>query len=787
MVETNQDSRSISEEERTGHSGREYSTSAGTNSLRERLEIRRGLGLRITSSIAGLMLAAVAIAIGGLYWAAGKTDQSAIRFERGLLRNALEVERERVAKEIESFAIDDATYLHAHVNVDRSWVQYRIARRLLASADDSIVALLGPDGRLRQLSANGAYSHLTMDTPALAESLARMANKVQSAFQRAVTPDETGRVTFAPDYRKHVHAIYEAAFEIIDGRPAVVTVMAIAPASDIMQMTAGTPSAIVNVRGIDKAGLRQIGNINRLTELRFVAGTDFDSMPASTLPLYNGASRLIGYLAWSPSRHGTSMLDEASPMMVLAMLVLLILGVGVLRHTHVSTVRLAFSEALARHRALHDDLSQLPNRALFTRRLSEALETARTQGRPVGVIYIDLDYFKEVNDTLGHHAGDELIKAVARRLQGAIGNGDLVSRISGDEFTLIISGRASRGAIIDVCREIQSAFAHPFEIDDQMLHSSCSMGLVIADGDAHTPAELLRRADIALYRAKAEGRSRYVLFEESMGDEVRLSQQLERELRRALEEDQFELFYQPQVSADGLKTVGVEALIRWRHPEKGLLTPQHFMSVVERSDLIWQIGAWVIRTACRDGHAWPDLSIAVNVSPAQIRHPDFARVLHQILREESFDPHRLEVEVTESVVMDQIEATARIFENLHHIGVRIALDDFGTGYSSLSYLRRFAFDKFKIDRSFITSVETEAEAAAIVHTLVALADALRMKVTAEGIETEGQHRFLQASGCDQLQGYLFSRPVPAAEITRRLEEERGMSQACEKDLARSFG
>ncbi|PTW61702.1 periplasmic sensor diguanylate cyclase/phosphodiesterase [Breoghania corrubedonensis] len=751
--------------------------------------MHRGQSLRITCSIAGLMIAALLIALGGLYWAASKTDQSMIRYERGLLRNALEVERERVAKEIETFAVNDAAYLHAHANFDRFWVEHRISQRLATATNDTLVAIMAPDHSLRYIAGTGTYSAETIVSPGLAHSLRRMMDNVQGEYERTVASDGAGGTTFAPDYRKHIQAIYDSAFEIIDTRLAFVTVMAIVPVNDTTRLIAGPPSVVINARRIDMASLHRIGNLNRLSNLTFEGAATGDTMPPSTLPLYNGSSRPIGWLSWTPSRHGTSMLDEASPMMVLAMLVLLILAVGVLRHTHVSTVRLAFSEALARHRALHDDLSQLPNRQLFSRRLSEALETVGVEGELVGLIYVDLDYFKEVNDTLGHQAGDELIKAVARRLQSAIGPGDLVSRISGDEFALLVTGRTDPATIIDVCRTIEATIAKPFSIDEQWLHSSCSMGLVIADSDTHAPAELLRRADIALYRAKAEGRSRYVLFQESMGDEIRLSQQMERELRQALEEDQFELLYQPQVSADGRTTLGVEALIRWRHPEKGLLTPYHFMSIVERSDLIWQVGAWVIRTACRDGHAWPDLSVAVNVSPAQIRHPEFARVLHLILQEEAFDPRRFEVEVTESVVMDHIESAARIFESLRHIGVRIALDDFGTGYSSLSYLRRFAFDKFKIDRSFITAVESEPEAAAIVHTLVALADALGMKVTAEGIETEGQHRFVQASGCDQLQGYLFSRPVTAEEITARLDVERSHADLTASDtaMARSYG
>ncbi|WP_321502724.1 bifunctional diguanylate cyclase/phosphodiesterase [Breoghania sp.] len=749
----------------------ESAAEAGAEDLRAQLRQRQGLGWRLTLSLAAVMLAAVAIAIAGLYWAARKTDESAIRFERGLLRNLLDAEKERAAKEIENFAISDTTYRNVHVRFDKDWVENRIGERLAAATHDSIVAVVKANGARRHITTTGNYTTQTLNNQNVSASLDRMLSAVADTYWRTIKSTSDGKTYFVHDYGRHLQPTHATAFDSIDGKPVVVTVVAVLPGGEDTALADGPPSMVVHVRSLEGPGIGRFGNVNRLQDLRFEATKRLERLPPNTLPLYNGASQLIGYLTWTPNRHGTSMLDEASPMMVLAMLVLTILAVGVLRHTHVTTIRLAYSEALARHRALHDDLSQLPNRVLFSRRLSEALEGQSTPPSMLGVIYVDLDYFKEVNDTLGHHAGDALIKQVACRLQSSVAPGDCVSRISGDEFSLLICGRTDQSAIIDVCRQIEAAISEPFEIDDQQLHSSCSMGLVITCGEDISPAELLRRADIALYRAKEEGRGRYILYQESMSDEIRLSQKMERELRVALEEDQFELVYQPQVSADGRTTNGVEALIRWRHPEQGLLMPDHFMPIVERSDLIWQVGAWVIRTACRDGRRWPELSLAVNVSPAQIRHPDFAEVLQQILEQENFDPRRLEIEITESVVMDHIDSAVRIFDSLHGIGVSIALDDFGTGFSSLSYLRRFAFDKFKIDRSFITAVETEPESAAIVHTLVALADALGMKVTAEGIETEGQHRFLRESGCDQLQGYLFSRPVPADQITALLEAE----------------
>ncbi|AXS41124.1 bifunctional diguanylate cyclase/phosphodiesterase [Breoghania sp. L-A4] len=732
---------------------------------------RRGLSVRITTSVAALMLIAVSIAIAGLVWAARKADNSAMRYELSLLRNGLDAEQQRIAKEVEHYAVGDAIYHFAHSRYRANWVHTHIASRLAESYSHDLVMVLTPLRRPIYANKNGSVWVPSIYDELLAENIDYLVRETQFAFAEHVYRRPSNKLVFMPDFTGNIDAAYRSTFQLVGGVPALVTIMAIAPLSANVALLEGLPSTLVTVRYVDDAFLQRISTVNRLMDLHFVAGAERTGNSESALPLYDSKSKLLGHLVWTPSKHGSAMMDEAGPMMVLALSVILLLAVGVLRHAHTSTVRLAESEAFAKHQALHDDLSGLPNRVLFSRRLEEALLQARRTETCLGVVYVDLDHFKEVNDTLGHYAGDELIKAVARRLQSCISPADTVSRISGDEFALLAVSRHDVAGVTDVCRKLEAAFSEPFTIADQTLHTSCSMGVVISSGEGHTPVELLRRADIALYRAKADGRGRYVQYESSMDDKLRLSRQIERELRTALVEDQFELLYQPQVTSDGATTVGVEALIRWNHPEKGMLSPGHFMPVVERSDLMWQIGAWVIRTACRAGHAWPGLLISVNVSPAQIRHADFAELLRTILEEENFDPRRLELEVTETVVMDHTHAAMRVFRELREIGVRIALDDFGTGYSSLSYLRRFSFEKFKIDRSFITSVETEPEAAAIVHTLIGLGDALGMHVTAEGIETQGQHRFLQAAGCETLQGFLFSRPVREEIISARLRDE----------------
>jgi diguanylate cyclase len=433
--------------------------------------------------------------------------------------------------------------------------------------------------------------------------------------------------------------------------------------------------------------------------------------------------------------------------------------------------RLTESEAKAKQVAGHDALSGLPNRFLFNE-LADA-EVARCKRRrcQCALFYLDLDNFKQTNDTFGHEVGDRTIVAVTERLGKVLRNGDHFARLGGDEFCILQTDVTDPRDCARLAQRMLDAMSTPFDIAGQQVFLRISIGIALCPQNAATRQELMRLADLALYRAKQGGRNRFAFFEAKMGEELRLRQSAEDELRAAIENDELVMLYQPIVSASGRNVVCVEGLARWQHKTHGLLSADSFIGLAEERGLIVPLGEWVLRRACRDAMQWPGIRVAVNVSPIQFRQKEFVATVEKILAESGIDPQRLELELTEGVVISDADLAERSMIDLRALGVTMALDDFGSGYSSLIYLRRFAFDKIKIDRSFMESMEMTGESAIIVESIVALGRSLGLTVTAEGVETAEQARFLELLGCQELQGFLFSEPLTAEEVDVKLAEQ----------------
>ncbi len=421
------------------------------------------------------------------------------------------------------------------------------------------------------------------------------------------------------------------------------------------------------------------------------------------------------------------------------------------------------NEARIMHMAHHDALTDLPNRVLFREHMERVLPRVR-RGSSAAVLCLDLDGFKGVNDTLGHPAGDELLRLVARRLRDNTRETDLLARLGGDEFAIIQADAQQPVEAAALADRLVAALRAPFDLQGQQVEIGASIGVALAAGTAAAD-ELLRNADIALYRAKAEGRGTWRFFEPGMDAEIQQRRQMETDLRRAVAEEQFEVHYQPLVDASTRALTGFEALARWRHPSRGMVPPAEFIPFAEETGLIQAIGTWVLNRACTDAAAWPEyIKVAVNLSPLQFIRGDLVREVQQALAASGLPAGRLELEITESVLLQDNEATLKLLHRLRALGVRISMDDFGTGYSSLSYLRRFPFDKIKIDQSFIRSLEREQGSIEIIRAVVGLGKALGMDVLAEGVETAEQLSILQIEGCDELQGYLFSKPRPVQDL-----------------------
>jgi diguanylate cyclase (GGDEF)-like protein len=436
--------------------------------------------------------------------------------------------------------------------------------------------------------------------------------------------------------------------------------------------------------------------------------------------------------------------------------------------THEDITERRQAEKQIAHMARHDALTDLPNRVLLRERLAHALAELPRDKR-LAVLYLDLDHFKSVNDTLGHQIGDELLKAMAACLRNCVRETDTVARVGGDEFAIIHTGIEQPNEAAILARRICEAVKEPCELHGHAVIVDTSIGIALAPGDGADPTELLKNADMALYRAKADGRGTYRFFEPAMDARMKARRTLELALRVALANGEFTLHYQPLVSLDDRRITCCEALIRWRHPERGLIQPAEFIPIAEEIGLIVPLGEWVLRQACADAMAWPaDVKVAVNLSPIQVMNQNLVAVVVGALAAAGLPAHRLEVEITESVLMQNSEATLATLHRLRELGVKISMDDFGTGYSSLSYLRSFPFDKIKIDRCFISGLATGDDSVAIVLAIAGLAKHLGIATTAEGVETRQQLQQVKALGCSEIQGFLFSAPRPIDEVTQLL-------------------
>jgi len=430
--------------------------------------------------------------------------------------------------------------------------------------------------------------------------------------------------------------------------------------------------------------------------------------------------------------------------------------------------------------AHHDPLTDLPNRNHFSARLESLIEESRVTRRRFGVMSFDVDRFKDINDLFGHNAGDIVLAELSRRLKQALGPHDIAARLGGDEFTVISVGDSQPETVTRLAENLTQAMEEEIDVDGRSLRVGLSIGIAMFPQDGNDAATLLGNADAALYRAKAEGRGRFCAFNAGMDRRMHDRRVLQQDLRHAISRHELMLHYQPQASVSG-EIFGFEALLRWYHPSRGLIGPDHFVPLAEESGLIIEIGRWVLREACREAASWPNrLKIAINISPIQFRQENLVADVHAVLLETGLSPSRLELEVTEGVLVQDFARALQILRGLKGLGIRLAMDDFGTGYSSLSYLQAFPFDTIKIDKSFTAKLNADTSADEIVRAVIGLGRGLNIPIVAEGVETEEQRAFLQEAQCQHIQGYLIGKAEPIAEyseLTGAEEEEKpGASQ-----------
>ena len=720
---------------------------------RARLSVVVPIGVIVAVAIVCIVVAVLS--------SAKRADEVAIEHETQLFSTALNNYGAGVLREVESVASSEAAVRNIRVRFDSAWVHERVGIWLETFFQHDYIFVFDSENKPIYSAAGRSaaetawvYSAKPELAPLLGYMRGREPGLPNSIHLNRVAPVDGAARAQAAVIRR------------VLGRPAIIAAVAIRPSDNNPEFTDGAP-IVASVKFIDNAVLSGIATQLRLVNLRALEGGE---VPAGdfAFQLNSPGGEKIARFAWTPKQPGAEIVNSVIPFIAVALAGFALLAAFVLRYMRRTAVAIAAGESRLRHLAMHDPLCGLPNRIFFGERLEAVIEEVRKGSTPAAVFYIDLDHFKDVNDTLGHPVGDELIRNVTLRLSRTLRGGDLVARLGGDEFAVISSVGDDSAKMMALAQRMIAALCAPYSIGGQNIVIGASIGIAIIGRDCAGSADIMRYADMALYRAKNEGRNRGCIYDAAMDADLSSRKLLEADLREAIENDKLEVLYQPIVSKSGEQMVGVEALCRWTHPIRGEIPPVEFIAAAEHSGLIIELGAWVLRRACLDGMAWPGLTVAVNVSPLQFRRTDFADIVERTLAETKFDPERLELELTESVLLGNVDTAEAGMLRLKALGVRLALDDFGTGYSSLLYLRRFPFDKLKIDRSFVLSIETASDAAAIVHAVVSLGRGLGMKVTAEGVETADQQLFLRAAGVHFMQGYRFGKAMPAAEITARV-------------------
>ncbi|MBX3571650.1 MAG: EAL domain-containing protein [Mesorhizobium sp.] len=710
---------------------------------------------------------AVAFATAFAVWSASETDRIAIARQERLVHVIVDQLRSGIAHDQESVTVwDDSVEAVEAQNLE--WIDVNLGSWMQT--------YFGHDGAF-VLTADRvplyAYLDGAVQAPQSFHALQRIVGRLLDDLQkRLAAGDQTG-VT------DKVLSIGSTDIAVVNGHPSIVSVKPIVSDSGEIEQEPGQEALHVAVRYLDSDFLDQLERDYLIENLGFawaLPKTDHQS----SVKIPDGSGKTIGYFTWTPYQPGSTVLKRVAPVMISFLVASLLLISILLAALRRRSIKLQASQAEIQHLATHDQLTGLPNRRTFERSLDEGLQRIRAEGGALGVFYLDLDRFKEVNDTLGHPAGDELLREFARRLVDLTGPQAVVARLGGDEFTIFVPDVASRDDLERLAEDLIEMARQPFSIAGSQAFVGVSVGIAIAPEHGLDRVNLTRRADVAMYHAKHSGRSSHCLYSEEMDSLIEARRELENDLREALDRGgQLHLHYQPLYSAASSELTGVEALVRWKHPSRGWISPVVFVAIAEEVGLIHRLGEWVLTEACLATKAWPVETVAVNVSALELSKAGYAMRVANTLMRTGANPRHLELEVTESTFTAKDGECQRNIQALRELGVRFAIDDFGTGFSSLSRLQQLDVDRIKIDRSFVQGFGKDGSDEAIVRAIIDLAKASGLRTTAEGVETELQNERLRSIGCDELQGFLLHKPVPPEEIERLWMEKRPLKTAAQ--------
>jgi diguanylate cyclase (GGDEF)-like protein len=712
---------------------------------------RSPLTFQVTMTVLALAVLALVMVVTFGFYATMQADQASLDRQKILIANGLRDQIAAVEREQESISVWDDAVTNAKSG-NEQWMVENISVWMYSYYGHNRVYVLDAANRPIHAMREGqvvAPVSYDEDEPELRPTIV----KLRQLISQAADADKGGGT---------VKLVAEDLVSL-GGRPAILSIMPLVPSSNRVTQAPGSEYLHISVEFINDVV------IGKIAEKYLLAGAHLvplsQPIGSAAVPLVDSRGVILGYIGWDQERPGLTLVGKVAPALIICLLLAASVLAFLLRRLRRASLALQTSQDQAQYLAFHDTLTGLPNRALFEDRLRRALLTTGHDMGRVALLYLDLDRFKHINDTLGHPAGDELVRQTAARLQHTIREVDTVARLGGDEFALILVDIRDIRAAEDIAERLLQKLQEPFKLMDDQVFVSASIGIALSPGADADADDLLRKADIALYEAKKNGRGRHQVFAGDMDDLLLRKRKVEGELRKALNGGTgIRLAYQPVFAANGETILGAEALIRWGHEVHGALPAAQFIAIAEERGMIGQLGAWVLLEACRFAVRTELPWLAVNVSPLQLRDSGFAEQVSSILAETGLAPTRLQLEITESVLLENNDASRTALAALRELGVGIVLDDFGTGYSSLSYLRRHAIDKLKIDRSFVRLLDGEGNSAAIVKALIDLAIALEVDVTAEGVETEAQKTLLIAMGCRQLQGYLLSPPLEPAQL-----------------------
>lgn len=690
---------------------------------------------------------------GLLYWSTHGADQVAIDRQGRLFARVISDTRNLIAHDQESVTVWDDT-VNAVRKRDLEWLDWNLGVWMEDYFHHDGSFVVAPDGRLvyayvPENIANAVF-YGTIQEPA-ASLVAELRDKMRNI--EAFEPDANLDTPGAADVR------------IIMGRPAIVSAKPIISDTGDIEEVPGQQYTHLAVRFLDDGFLSEIEQKYQFDGIRF-SRIDDSSALEKVLGLHDEGGDTIGYFIWTPYLPGSTVFAYLLPLLIVigVVLVAIVAGYLILLRRH-NQSRLQ-AEASMLHLAKHDPLTGLPNRSHFNDSVDDILVEHQSKGHGIALLFVDLDHFKQINDTMGHPAGDALICNIADRLRNLVGNNGIVARVGGDEFTVLLTNVDELGAAEIFCDAIFDACRKPLRFGGRHINIRLSIGVAFCRDGKIDRNELIRRADVALYRAKSIGRNRYVGFDENMDAAQREKRNIEADLRRALHQqgqDQLKLLFQPIYRLRDDRIRGVEALMRWQHPEHGNIPPDTFIPIAEEAGLIRELGAWVLRAACEAGMHWPDIVVAVNVSVLEFDDPDYVGRVSQVLQDTGMAPEQLEIEVTETVMANSPQCQLSLKE-LKALGIKVAIDDFGTGFSSLGRLRQLDVDLIKIDRSFVDGLDQSGYDREMVRAIIDFAHVAGLEATAEGVETAGQLSYLRQLGCDHVQGYYFSRPVGAAMV-----------------------